>query len=65
MPKNVPRKSFKTEQKTFWTSEFGNDHIGRNQDADRVASDAASFAKILKDTRGVRFVVEFGAKELA
>jgi spore coat polysaccharide biosynthesis protein SpsF len=51
----------KTEQEKFWAGEFGNDYIGRNQGADRVASNTSFFARILKSAQDVGSVIELGA----
>lgn len=53
--------SFKTEQEQFWAGHFGDDYIGRNQEADIVAGNAALFSRVLERTRGVGSVIEFGA----
>jgi len=52
---------FKTEQEKFWAGEFGNEYISRNKDAWLLASNIALFASILKRTRDVNSVIEFGA----
>lgn len=52
---------FKTEQEKFWAGEFGNNYIGRNNDAQLLASNTALFAKILEGTSQVKSVLEFGA----
>ncbi len=59
--KDFSRKTFKTDQEKFWAGEFGDHYIGRNQGADRVASNAAFFANILRSAQNVRSVIEFGA----
>lgn len=53
--------SFRTEQEKFWAGQFGDDYIQRNQDAWLLASNTALFSSILKRTRNVHSVIEFGA----
>lgn len=53
--------SFQTEQEKFWAGEFGNEYISRNEDTWLLASNTALFSTILKRTRNVRSVIEFGA----
>ena len=53
--------SFKTEQEKFWAGKFGDEYIQRNQDAWLLASNLALFASILRLTRNVHSVIEFGA----
>lgn len=53
--------SFKTEQEKFWAGEFGDEYIARNKDAWLLASNTALFSTILKRTRNVHSVIEFGA----
>lgn len=53
--------SFKTEQEQFWAGRFGDDYIGRNQEADIVAGNVALFSRVLERTSGVASVIEFGA----
>jgi len=54
-------KQYKTEQEQFWASEFGDEYISRNQDKELIASNTALFASILKKTRGVQSIIEFGS----
>ncbi len=53
--------SYKTDQERFWSGDFGDEYIQRNQGDAAVASCTALFAKILHSARGVASVVEFGA----
>lgn len=53
--------SFKTEQEKFWAGKFGDEYIQRNQEAWLLASNTSLFASILKRTRNVQSVIEFGA----
>lgn len=52
---------YKTEQEKFWANDFGDEYIKRNQGDWLVASNMALFSSILKLTRGVNSLVEFGA----
>ena len=51
----------RTEQERFWDGGFGDEYIDRNTGETLVASNAALFAKILRRTRGVGAILEFGA----
>ncbi|MDF1582051.1 MAG: hypothetical protein RQ733_04495 [Methyloprofundus sp.] len=53
--------TYKTEQEAFWAGEFGDQYIDRNNDAEIVAANTALFARILRATRAVHSVLEFGA----
>ena len=53
--------TFKTEQEAFWAGEFGTAYIGRNQGEALLASNLDFFAKALRQARGVRSCIEFGA----
>jgi pseudaminic acid biosynthesis-associated methylase len=53
--------TFKTEQEAFWAGEFGTAYIGRNQGDALLASNLNFFAKALRQARGVRDCIEFGA----
>ena len=52
---------FKTEQEKFWAGEFGDEYTDRNQTESLFASNLALFSEILKRTKSVKSVVEFGA----
>ncbi len=54
-------KTYKTQQEQFWASEFGDEYISRNQDKELIAGNMALFSTILKKTRGVKSVIEFGS----
>jgi spore coat polysaccharide biosynthesis protein SpsF len=54
-------KSFKTEQETFWAGEFGNEYIKRNDNEQIIAGNVSLFSKILKNTKNVKTVIEFGS----
>jgi len=49
------------QQEQFWAGEFGNEYITRNCNAQILASKTASFAEILKHTKDIKTVCEFGA----
>ena len=51
----------KTVQEKFWSGQFGNQYISRNQDKKHISSSIAMYAEILSKTRGVKSVLEFGA----
>lgn len=53
--------SYKTEQESFWSGEFGDEYIGRNQGEASIASNTALFSKILNSTNSISSVIEFGA----
>lgn len=53
--------AYKTEQETFWASEFGDEYIGRNDDLQIIAGNINLFSKILGRTIGVKSVIEFGS----
>ena len=53
---------YKTEQEVFWSGEFGNQHIERNEcTKEMMASAVGFFAKILGRTGGIKSVIEFGS----
>ncbi|MBL0709092.1 MAG: pseudaminic acid biosynthesis-associated methylase [Sulfurimonas sp.] len=53
--------SFTTDQERFWAGEFGDEYIERNNDKWLIASNMALFSSVLKRTRGVKSLIEFGA----
>lgn len=53
--------NYKTEQEAFWSGEFGDEYIKRNQGRGIIASNTALFSKILKLTKPISSVIEFGA----
>lgn len=54
--------SYKTEQETFWSGEFGNHYIERNEcTKESLASTIGFFSKILNRTAGIKSVLEFGS----
>lgn len=52
---------YKTEQENFWSGEFGDKYIERNDGKKILASNIALFSQILENTTKVRSVIEFGA----
>jgi spore coat polysaccharide biosynthesis protein SpsF len=53
--------TYKTEQEAFWAGEFGTAYIERNRGDALLASNLDFFAKALRQARGVRSCIEFGA----
>ena len=52
---------FETEQEKFWAGEFGSDYIDRIQESSKIICNTALFSTILRRTRQVASVIEFGA----
>ncbi len=53
---------YKTEQEVFWSGEFGNQYIERNECTKEIMASAVGFfAKILGRTGGIKSVIEFGS----
>ncbi len=53
--------AYKTEQEEFWSGEFGDEYIGRNDDKKLLSSNVAFFSDIIKRTVNVESVCEFGS----
>jgi pseudaminic acid biosynthesis-associated methylase len=53
--------TYKTEQESFWSGEFGDEYSRRNVGNEWIASNTALFSKILEKTDGVQTILEFGA----
>ncbi len=53
--------SYKTEQETFWSGEFGDEYIERNQGKAVIAANTALFSKILQSTNSISSIIEFGS----
>ncbi len=53
--------NFKTEQEKFWSEEFGDDYIGRNESDQLLASNLNFFSLALKKAGKVNSCKEFGA----
>ena len=49
------------EQQSFWTGDFGNEYIARNQGQVGLANNTSLFAKIMERTSNINTVLEFGA----
>ena len=49
--------SYKTEQENFWSSDFGDNYIDRNQN---YIVNIPFFSKVISRTFGVKSVIEFG-----
>jgi pseudaminic acid biosynthesis-associated methylase len=52
---------FNNEQESFWSGEFGDDYISRNQSAQLLASNIALFSRALSGTSDISSVLELGA----
>ena len=53
--------AYKTEQESFWSGEFGDEYVNRNNvTEERIAGNIAMFSKILGRTEGIESVLEFG-----
>jgi len=52
---------YATEQESFWAGDFGRDYIDRNDGDGWIASNLALFSNIIKNTDGVKSVLEIGA----
>lgn len=52
---------YQTEQEKFWSGEFGETYIGRNNSKKLLASNIALFSSILRKTESVRSIIEFGS----
>lgn len=50
----------KTEQEKFWKGEFGDDYIDRNSSKSLLASNLNLFSSILKQTKNIKSMIEFG-----
>ena len=53
--------SYETEQEEFWSGDFGNQYIKRNESTNYLASNIAFFASVIKHTGSLDSVLEFGA----
>lgn len=53
--------AYKTEQEIFWASDFGDEYINRNDDAQIIAGNINLFSKIIGKTTRVKSVIEFGS----
>jgi len=55
------KKTFQTEQETFWAGEFGDQYAVRNQSASLIAGNLALFSRIFSRCQSLSSLVEFGA----
>ena len=51
----------RNEQEIFWSTEFGDEYIARNQAATLEASNTIAFAEMLRRAHGVNSILELGA----
>ncbi len=54
------KDSFKTAQEKFWAGKFGDDYINRNFDAKIIAGNISMFSKVLKNTKDINSIIEYG-----
>lgn len=52
--------TYKTEQETFWSGDFGDGYISRNDSEQLIVSRMVHFAKFLKSAPGVKSIMELG-----
>jgi pseudaminic acid biosynthesis-associated methylase len=57
----MERKSFSTEQESFWAGAFGTDYINRDKSAALLASNLNFFSNALRRAGDVQSCIEFGA----
>ena len=58
----MKEKDFSTPQEEFWSGDFGNQYIGRNDDSKEIlASNLSFFSKALKQAGSITSCLEFGA----
>ena len=48
------------EQENFWKGEFGNKYISRNNDEKILRSNISFFSKVLKKSKNIKSILEFG-----
>jgi spore coat polysaccharide biosynthesis protein SpsF len=53
-------KDFKTEQESFWSGQFGDSYIQRNQSKELLASNLHFFSHVLDKTKSIGSVLELG-----
>lgn len=58
---SLNKNKLKTEQEKFWASEFGDEYIDRNKDANIVANSFYLFSRILSKKNDIKSVMELGA----
>ncbi|OOZ38204.1 pseudaminic acid biosynthesis-associated methylase [Solemya pervernicosa gill symbiont] len=52
---------YKTEQENFWSGDFGDEYIARNQGDAEISSSTAMFSNVLRTSTPISSVIEFGA----
>lgn len=52
--------TYKTEQETFWSGEFGNGYLSRNDSEQLIVSRMVHFAKFLESAPHVKSIMELG-----
>ena len=52
--------SFKTEQEEFWSGQFGEDYISRNQSEQLVIRRVVHFGRFLRSAPDVKSIIELG-----
>jgi pseudaminic acid biosynthesis-associated methylase len=52
---------YKTPQENFWSGEFGNEYISRNEGQQLIAGNIFLFSQILRQTESIKSILEFGA----
>jgi len=53
--------NFETAEESFWAGSFGSDYIKRNNSEDFVANKVSFFRESLKNTSGLKNILEFGS----
>lgn len=53
--------AYRTAQEEFWSGEFGEEYVDRNNNSSILASDIAFFTDVLSRTENVSSAIEFGA----
>jgi len=56
----MDKERFTTEQEHFWSGEFGNEYISRNDGVEYFASNVAFFSKVLENVPPLESIIEFG-----
>lgn len=57
----MKKGNYKTEQEEFWAGDFGNEYSKRNVGENWIASNTAFFTKVLKSTKDIQSILEFGS----
>lgn len=52
---------YKTEQEQFWSGDFGDEYAKRNNDLQLLSSNINLFSQIMRRTKNVNTLIEFGA----